>query len=70
MDNAYADYRAGMRGLELFRNHIPRHDKLSQWRRSYEQRKLLKTLEKRAERDRKRRKTPACIPPPDPAVGD
>jgi hypothetical protein len=58
IDSAYADYRVGLRGLDLFRKHIPRHDKLSKWRRTYEQRKLLKTLGKRAERDRKRQKTP------------
>ena len=34
LDGAYEDYRAGMRGLELFRKHIPHHDKLSQWRRT------------------------------------
>jgi hypothetical protein len=58
LDKADADYRAGTRGLDLFRKHIPRHDKLSKWRRAYEQRKLLNTLEKRAERDRKRQKRP------------
>ena len=61
IDGAYADYRAGMRGLDLFRKHVPRHDKLSKWRRAYEQRKLLKTLEKRAERDRKRQKKAPTI---------
>ena len=58
LDKAYADYRAGTRGLDLFRKHIPRHDKLSRWRRKVEQSKLLKTLQKRAERDRKRQKRP------------
>ena len=58
LDKADADYRAGMRGLDLFRKHIPRHDKLSRWRRKAEQSKLLKTLQKRAERDRKRQTRP------------
>lgn len=58
LDKAYTDYQAGMRGLDLFRKHIPRHDKLSRWRRKAEQCKLLKTLQKRAERARKRQETP------------
>ena len=58
LDKADADYRAGMRGLDLFRKHIPRHDKLNRWHRKAEQSRLLKALQKRAERDRKRQKVP------------
>ena len=58
LDKADADYRAGMRGIDLFRKHIPRHDKLNRWHRKAEQSRLLKALQKRAERDRKRQKRP------------
>ena len=54
IDTAYADYKAGLRGLELFRRHIPNFKKLSRWRRVAEQNKLRRNLEKRAERERKR----------------
>jgi len=58
LDRAYADYRSGMRGLGLYRKHIRNFPKLSRWRRRFEQDRLLKALNKRAERDRKRQSTP------------
>lgn len=57
-DLAYKDYRAGVRGLELYRKHIPNFGKLSRWRRAVEQNRLLKALQKRAERERKREHPP------------
>lgn len=54
MDLAYADYRAGMRGLDLYRKHIPNFAKLSRWRRIVEQSRLSNTLRKRSERERKK----------------
>lgn len=57
IDRAYADYKAGKRGLKLYRRHIPRLAKMSRWRRRIEQNRLLKTLQKRAERERKRQAT-------------
>lgn len=53
LDSAYADYRAGMRGMALFRKHIPNHDRLSLWRRRIEEGRLRNTLQKRAQRERR-----------------
>jgi hypothetical protein len=55
-DAAYADYRSGLRGLALFRKFIPGHDKMGRWRRRIEERRFMNTLQKRASRDRRRRK--------------
>lgn len=55
IDNAYADYRTGVRGLELYRKHIPHHDRLSRWRRVAEEHRFLKNLQKRAQREKKAR---------------
>jgi hypothetical protein len=54
LDKAFGDYKAGVRGLELYRAHIPRHDKMSRWRRQAEERRLVKNLQKRSEREKKR----------------
>ena len=53
IDEAYTDYKAGMRGLALLRKHNPHRDKMSRWRRKAEDNKLMKSLQKRAERERK-----------------
>jgi hypothetical protein len=58
LDSAYAEYKAGIRGLKLFRKHIPNYDRLSRWRRNEKQNRLLKALQKRAERERKRQQSP------------
>jgi len=58
LDRAYTEFRTGTRGLELYRKHIPNFRKLSRWRRRVEGDRLLKTLNKRAERERKRQPTP------------
>lgn len=62
LDKAYADYKAGMRGLALFCKYIPNLDRLSRWRRTIEQNRLLKTLQKRAEREKKRQQA-LTVPP-------
>src|SRR4051812_43807525 len=36
LDRAYADYKAGARGLDLLRKHIPNYARLSRWRRCFE----------------------------------
>ena len=54
-DSAYDDYKRGMRGLPLYRKHIPGYEKLGPWRRERAQRQLRQALAKRAERERKRR---------------
>jgi hypothetical protein len=53
-DDAYRDYKAGLRGLSLYRKHIRGHDKMSRWRRAYRERRLLNALQKRASREAKR----------------
>ena len=58
LDRAYADFRTGTRGLELYRKHIPNFRRLSLWRRRVEQDRLLKALNKRAEREKKRQAPP------------
>ena len=62
LDAAYAEYKVGVRGLRLFRKHIPDYGKLSRWRRNEKQNRLLKALQKRAERERKRQQAPTNPP--------
>ena len=57
LNAAYCDYRAGLRGLPLYRKHIPGHDKMSQWRRTFTEKRLLNALQQRASREKRRRKT-------------
>jgi hypothetical protein len=59
-DAAYADYRSGQRGLELFRKYIPGHDKMGRWRRRIEEKRLMNTLQKRASRDRRGAQNGKC----------
>ena len=69
LDAAYSDYRVGLRGLRLFRKHIPGHDKMSRWRRKVEQRRLMGALQQRASRERRasegtaRQETSPTLPP-------
>jgi hypothetical protein len=58
IDRAYPDYKVGVRGLALFRKHIPNFAKLSRWRRKEEQSRLVKALQKRTEREKKRPPAP------------
>lgn len=55
LNRAYADYKTGVRGTQLFEIHIPHYNKLSWWRRRMEQTRLRKALEKRAQREQKAR---------------
>ena len=55
LDGAYVDYKAGVRGLKLFRKHIPGYDKLSHWRRGLQQRRLMGALQQRVSRSKKKR---------------
>ncbi len=54
LDKACGDYKAGLRRLELFRKHIPSHDRLSRWRRQAEQRRLMNAIHKRIGREQNR----------------
>lgn len=54
LDDAYDDYKGGIRGVQLYRKHIPDLDKLGRWPRERAQRRLRQALAKRAERERKR----------------
>lgn len=51
---AHRDFAAGMRGIPLFRKHIPNFEKLSRWRRRIEQRRLMDAIHKRASRARQK----------------
>ena len=53
LDRACADYRSGLRGLSLYKKHISNFKKLSRWRRTVEQNRLLKNISKRQEREKK-----------------
>lgn len=50
---AHADWKLGMRGLELYRKHIPRYDRMSQWRRKSESRDLRDAIRSRERRAKK-----------------
>jgi hypothetical protein len=56
IDSAYADYKGGMKGLPLFRKHIPHHDRLSQWRRPILEKRLMNAIHQRAKRERQRQR--------------
>jgi len=58
IDNAYRDYKAGMRGLTLYAKHVPGYEKLGGLRREQRQRRLRQALAKRAERERKPKNQP------------
>ena len=53
IDAAYADYRAGIRGLGLFRRHIPNHSTKAHYRRAADERRLMNSIHKRMSRERK-----------------
>ena len=54
LDSAYEDYKCRLRGIELYRKHIPGYEKLGRWRRQRAQHRLSQALATRAERERKR----------------
>ncbi len=47
---AYEDWKTGKRGIQLYREHIPRWSKLSRWRREREERKLMAAIHSRRRR--------------------
>jgi hypothetical protein len=55
---ALSAYDAGLRGIELYRRHIPRYDSMNRYRRRYEIQKLNDALHKR-----QRRRTAAAARP-------
>jgi len=48
---AYTDWRAGMRGLALYRKHLPRFDRMNHWERKVKTRALLDAIRARKRRD-------------------
>ena len=52
---AHMDWKNGMRGIELYRKHIPGWEKHSRWRRAGEQRALRDVIHSRERRDRQRK---------------
>jgi hypothetical protein len=66
VNRAYPDYKAGLRGLALYRKHVPNYHQLSRWRRREEGNKLLKNLQKRAQREKKCRQTETNPPEQSP----
>ena len=53
---AHADWKAGMRGIELYRKHIRGFETHSFWRRKSESRSLMDAIRARERRDKKRKK--------------
>ena len=44
---AYEDWMKGMRGVTLYRKHIPGFDQMGEWRRKRESRRLLEAIRSR-----------------------
>ncbi len=53
---AYRDWTMGMRGVELFRTHIPGWTRHNYWRRKAESQSLMDAIHTRARRERKARR--------------
>jgi len=52
---AYADWKKGIRGVKLYRRHIPRWDKLGADARKVRSRRLVSSISKRRRREEKAR---------------
>ena len=52
---ALKDWKEGMRGVELYRKHIPEWERHNRYRRSYEARRLLDAIRSRERREGVRR---------------
>jgi hypothetical protein len=50
---AYESWRAGLRGLALYKRHIPKFDGMSRWRRKAEQQRLMDAIHSRHRRVRR-----------------
>jgi hypothetical protein len=48
---AYADWTNGMRGLALYRKHVPRFDHMGHWQRKVKTRSLLDAIRARKRRE-------------------
>lgn len=59
---AFADWKAGMRGLPLYRKHIRRFDRMGHWERKVKTRVLMDAIHARNRRE-KRRQTPVNVNP-------
>jgi hypothetical protein len=55
---AYADWKAGMRGLSLYRKHILRFDRMGYWERKVKTRALMDSIRARTRREQTQQ-TPA-----------
>jgi hypothetical protein len=55
---AHEDWRAGMRGVELCRKHIPGYDKMGYWKRKAKGRTLMSNIHTRERRDKAKRQSP------------
>ena len=53
IDRAHAQYKAGVRGVKLFRRFIVGYKHLAAWRRGLEQRRLMAAIHQRASREKK-----------------
>jgi hypothetical protein len=54
IDSAFADWKAGMRGVDLYRKHIPRFVGMGYWKRKVKTRALLEAIRSRDRRERNR----------------
>ena len=52
---AHRDWKDGLRGVPLYRKHIPGWERHSQWRRRAEEQRLMDSIRKRERRARERR---------------
>jgi hypothetical protein len=54
----HPDWKQGMRGLQLYRKHIPGYDNLAQWRRKAKSRALMDAIRTRQRREKQRSDSP------------
>ncbi len=47
---AHADWKSGLRGVELYRKHIPGHERMGQWKREAKSRDLMDAIRSRERR--------------------
>src|SRR5215831_1211577 len=52
---AYRDWRAGVRGIALFKAHIPRWTGLNYYARQFKAQRLMQAIRKRRHREKKKR---------------
>jgi hypothetical protein len=58
---ALKDWRAGLRGVQLYRRHIPRWDKLGSDARKVRSRRLMSSISKRGRREEQARTKPENV---------